>query len=212
MNEVQIPVRRAVLSGNLTLPEKAMALVLFAHGSGERGTVAVINLWRAQSIVRPRNRIFDLLTPEEEALASTLANTDSTSVCWPSALCTHKVDRKTRGNARPPSAHRNFGSRQAALRRWSQPRNFTGLGRSFRVDVPIWPACFAKSPSADIAMSAAKDELSSSLNEMARRQMRGEVSWKLFPAQRTCSEPAHGASDKWQAMVFGLLIANDGIC
>ena len=34
MTEVQIPAGRAVLSGNLTIPENAIALVLFAHGSG----------------------------------------------------------------------------------------------------------------------------------------------------------------------------------
>ena len=34
MTEVQIPARHAVLSGNLTIPDSTMALVLFAHGSG----------------------------------------------------------------------------------------------------------------------------------------------------------------------------------
>jgi len=34
VTEVQIPAGRAVLWANLTIPENAMALVLFAHGSG----------------------------------------------------------------------------------------------------------------------------------------------------------------------------------
>ena len=69
MNEVQIHAGRTVLSGNLTVPEKAVALVLFAHGSGS-------------SRYSPRNQfvactlndaglatlLFDLLTPEEEAI------------------------------------------------------------------------------------------------------------------------------------------------
>ena len=69
MTEVQIPAGRAVLSGNLTIPENAMALVLFAHGSGSSRHSP-----RNQSVARTLNRaglgtlLFDLLTPEEEAL------------------------------------------------------------------------------------------------------------------------------------------------
>jgi putative phosphoribosyl transferase len=69
MNEVQIPAGTEVLFGNFTKPNNAGALVLFAHGSGS-------------SRHSPRNRfvartlndaglatlLFDLLTPEEEAI------------------------------------------------------------------------------------------------------------------------------------------------
>jgi dienelactone hydrolase len=69
MTEVQIPAGRAVLSGNLTIPENAMALVLFAHGSGSSRLSP-----RNQFVARTLNCaglgtfLFDLLTPEEEAL------------------------------------------------------------------------------------------------------------------------------------------------
>ena len=69
MTEVQIPAGRAVLSGNLTIAEKPMALVLFAHGSGSSRHSP-----RNQFVARTLNRaglgtlLFDLLTPEEEAL------------------------------------------------------------------------------------------------------------------------------------------------
>ncbi len=69
MTEAQIPAGRAVLSGNLTIPENAMALVLFAHGSGSSRHSP-----RNQFVARTLNRaglgtlLFDLLTPEEEAL------------------------------------------------------------------------------------------------------------------------------------------------
>ena len=69
MTEVQIPAGRAVLSGNLTIPENAMALVLFAHGSGSSRHSP-----RNQFVARTLNRaglgtlLFELLTPEEEAL------------------------------------------------------------------------------------------------------------------------------------------------
>ena len=69
MTEVQIPAGRAVLSGNLTIPQNAIALVLFAHGSGSSRHSP-----RNQFVARTLNRVglatllFDLLTPEEEAL------------------------------------------------------------------------------------------------------------------------------------------------
>ena len=69
MSVIQIPAGRAVLSGNLTIPENAAALVLFAHGSGSSRHSP-----RNQFVARTLNRsglgtlLFDLLTPEEEAL------------------------------------------------------------------------------------------------------------------------------------------------
>jgi putative phosphoribosyl transferase len=69
MTEVQIPAGRAVLSGNLTIPGNPVALVLFAHGSGSSRHSP-----RNQFVARTLNRaglgtlLFDLLTPEEEAL------------------------------------------------------------------------------------------------------------------------------------------------
>jgi dienelactone hydrolase len=69
MNEVQIQAGHAVLSGNLTIPENAIALVLFAHGSGSSRHSP-----RNQFVARTINRaglgtlLFDLLRPEEEAL------------------------------------------------------------------------------------------------------------------------------------------------
>src|SRR5213082_2144699 len=69
MNEVRIPAGRATLAGNLSIPVNAAALVLFAHGSGSSRHSP-----RNQFVARTLNRaglgtlLFDLLTPEEEAL------------------------------------------------------------------------------------------------------------------------------------------------
>src|SRR5215208_7966067 len=69
MTEVQIPAGRAALSGNRTIRENAMTLVLFAHGSGSSRHSP-----RNQFVARTLNGsglgtlLFDLLTPEEEAL------------------------------------------------------------------------------------------------------------------------------------------------
>jgi putative phosphoribosyl transferase len=69
MDEVQIHAGREVLSGNLAIPENAVALVLFAHGSGSSRQSP-----RNQFVGRTLNEaglatlLFDLLTPEEEAI------------------------------------------------------------------------------------------------------------------------------------------------
>lgn len=68
MNEVQIRAGRAVLSGNLIIPENAVALVLFAHGSGS-GRHSPRNQFVARTLNQAglATLLFDLLTPEEEA-------------------------------------------------------------------------------------------------------------------------------------------------
>src|SRR5438067_4789367 len=69
MNEVRIPAGRATLDGNLSIPENATALVLFVHGSGSSRHSP-----RNQFVARTLNNaglgtlLFDLLTPEEEAI------------------------------------------------------------------------------------------------------------------------------------------------
>src|SRR5438552_18606273 len=68
MNEVEIQAGHAVLSGNLTIPDGAVALVLFAHGSGSSRHSP-----RNQFVARTLNDaglatlLLDLLTQEEEA-------------------------------------------------------------------------------------------------------------------------------------------------
>jgi putative phosphoribosyl transferase len=69
MNDVQIQAGGAVLSGNLTIPEGAASLVLFAHGSGSSRHSP-----RNQFVARTLNDaglatlLFDLLTQNEEAI------------------------------------------------------------------------------------------------------------------------------------------------
>ncbi len=69
MNEVHIAAGRATLDGNLTIADGATVLVLFAHGSGSSRHSP-----RNQFVARTLNNaglatlLFDLLTPEEEAI------------------------------------------------------------------------------------------------------------------------------------------------
>src|SRR6476620_1539442 len=67
MTELQIPTGRAVLSGNLTIPENAMSLVLFAHGSGSsRHSPRNQFVARVMRASGNATLLFDLLTSEEE--------------------------------------------------------------------------------------------------------------------------------------------------
>src|SRR5438876_3828202 len=69
MNDVRIEAGREVLFGNLSIPEGAVVLVLFAHGSGSSRHSP-----RNQFVARTLNNaglatlLFDLLTQEEEAI------------------------------------------------------------------------------------------------------------------------------------------------
>ena len=69
MNEVRIPAGHATLDGNLTIVDQAVGVVLFAHGSGSSRHSP-----RNQFVARTLNYaglatlLFDLLTPEEEAV------------------------------------------------------------------------------------------------------------------------------------------------
>jgi putative phosphoribosyl transferase len=67
--EIQIPAGRAMLSGDLVIPEEAKALVLFAHGSGSsrhsKRNQFVAHELREAGLA---TLLFDLLTDEEEAV------------------------------------------------------------------------------------------------------------------------------------------------
>ena len=69
MNEVRIPAGRVTLDGNLTTIDGATAIVLFVHGSGSSRHSP-----RNQFVARTLNNaglatlLFDLLTPEEDAI------------------------------------------------------------------------------------------------------------------------------------------------
>ena len=154
MTEVQIPAGRAVLSGNLTIPENAMALVLFAHGSGSSRHSP-----RNQFVARTLNRaglgtlLFDLLTPEEEALdIHTREHRFNIGLLAERLVHATKWVQATRGNAR--FAHRIFRLKH---RRRCGVGCSSGTSTGRRCGRFAWWTsrsgwrCLAKSPSADIA-------------------------------------------------------------
>jgi len=87
--ELQIPAGTVTLDGNLAVPEGALKIVLFAHGSGSSRYSP-----RNQFVAGAFNQVglatllFDLLTPEEETEDVHTGNTASISHCWPCDLAT----------------------------------------------------------------------------------------------------------------------------
>src|SRR5437870_13226591 len=69
MSEVEIQAGRAVLSGNLIIPQKAVALVRFAHGSGSsRHSPRNLFVARTLNDAGLATGLSDWLTQEEEAM------------------------------------------------------------------------------------------------------------------------------------------------
>lgn len=69
MSEVQIPANGAILAGDLMIPDNAITLILFVHGSGSsRRSPRNQFVARALNNARLATLLFDLLTPEEEVI------------------------------------------------------------------------------------------------------------------------------------------------
>ena len=68
-NEIQIPINTITLEGNLTIPEGAKGIVVFAHGSGS-SRFSSRNRYVAQELQKEGlgTLLFDLLTAEEERI------------------------------------------------------------------------------------------------------------------------------------------------
>jgi len=184
MTEVQIPAGRAVLSGNLTIPENAMALVLFAHGSGSSRHSP-----RNQFVARTLNRaglgtlLFDLLTPEEEALdiytrehrfnISLLAErlVHATKWAW--------QQEETR-DLRIGYFGSSTGGAAALVAAAELPQNVGAVvARGGRPDLAGDALPKVQAPT--LLIVGGNDDIVIELNEMARDQMRCEVKLEIIP-------------------------------
>jgi putative phosphoribosyl transferase len=193
MTEVQIPARRAVLSGNLTIPEKAMALVLFAHGSGSSRHSP-----RNQFVARTINRaglgtlLFDLLTPEEEALdiytrehrfnISLLAERLVHATKW--AL----QEEETR-DQRIGYFGSSTGGAAALVAAAEIPQDVGAVvSRGGRPDLA--GNALPKVQAPILLIVGGNDDIVIELNEMARDQMRCEVKLEIIPGATHLFEEA----------------------
>jgi len=184
MTEVQIPARRAVLSGNLTIPENAAALVLFAHGSGSSRHSP-----RNQFVARTLNRaglgtlLFDLLTSEEEALdiytrehrfnISLLAERLVHATKWT------RQQEETR-NLRIGYFGSSTGGAAALVAAAELPQDIGAVvSRGGRPDLAGDALPKVQAPT--LLIVGGNDHIVIELNEMARDRMRCEVKLEIVP-------------------------------
>src|SRR3954453_3720099 len=184
MSEIQIQIGRAVLFGELQIPEVATALVLFAHGSGS-------------SRHSPRNRfvartlndaglgtlLFDLLTSEEEALdihtrenrfnISLLAERLAHGTKWV------RQQKETR-DLRIGYFGSSTGGAAALVAAAEDPRDVGAVvSRGGRPDLAGDALPRVKAPT--LLIVGGNDDVVIELNEMARNQMHCEVKLDIIP-------------------------------
>jgi putative phosphoribosyl transferase len=184
MTEAQIPAGRAVLSGNLTIPENAMALVLFAHGSGSSRLSP-----RNQFVARTLNRaglgtlLFDLLTPEEEAL-----DINTREHRFNIGLLAERLVHATKWTREEAQTRHlrigYFGSSTggaAALVAAAELPQDVGavVSRGGRPDLA--GDALPRVPAPTLLIVGGNDDVVIELNEMARDQMRCEVKLEIIP-------------------------------
>jgi putative phosphoribosyl transferase len=184
MTEVQIPAGRAVLSGNLTIPENAMSLVLFAHGSGSSRHSP-----RNQFVARTLNRsglgtlLLDLLTPEEEAL-----DVYTREHRFNIGLLAERLVHATKW-AREETQTRDLrigyfgsstGGAAALVAAAELPQNVSAVvSRGGRPDLAGDGLPKVQAPT--LLIVGGNDDIVIELNEMARDQMRCEVRLEIIP-------------------------------
>ena len=184
MTEVHIPAGRALLSGNLTIQENSEALLLFAHGSGSSRHSP-----RNQFVARTLNHaglgtlLFDLLTPEEEAL-----DVYTREHRFNIGLLAERLVHATKW-ARQQEQTRDlrvgyFGSSTggaAALVAAAELPQDAGavVSRGGRPDLPGDALARVQAPT--LLIVGGNDDVVIELNEMARDRMRCEVKLEIIP-------------------------------
>jgi dienelactone hydrolase len=198
MDKVQIQAGPAALSGNLTIPDGGMALVLFAHGSGSSQQSL-----RNQFVARTLNHaglatlLFDLLTQEEEAI-----DVHTREHRFNIGLLAERIAYATRW-AKQQKQTRDlrvgyFGSSTgggAALVAAAEIRQDIGavVSRGGRPDLAGDALPKVQAPT--LLIVGGNDDIVIELNEMARDQMRCEVKLEIVPgATHLFEEP--GALEK----------------
>jgi putative phosphoribosyl transferase len=213
MSEVQIHSGRAVLSGNLNIPENASALVLFAHGSGSSRYSP-----RNQFVARTLNEaglatlLFDLLTPEEEAIDMQTRehrfNIDLLAVRLGHATKWAKQQEQT-SNLGLGYFGSSTGAAAALMAAVDAPQNVDAVvSRGGRPDLAGEALPKVKAPT--LLIVGGNDDIVIELNEQARDQMRCEVKLEIIPgATHLFEEPgaleqvAHLASQWFSSHLTG---------
>jgi putative phosphoribosyl transferase len=193
MSEVQIHAGRAVLSGDLNIPENANALVLFAHGSGSSRHSP-----RNQFVARTLNDVglatllFDLLTQEEEAI-----DTQTRELRFNIQLLAERLVHATKW-AKQQEETRDLrigyfgsstGGAAALVAAVELPQNIGAVvSRGGRPDLAGEALPKVKAPT--LLIVGGNDDIVIELNEQARDKMRCEVKLEIVPGATHLFEEA----------------------
>ena len=203
MSEVQIQAGRAILPGNLMIPKNAVGLVLFAHGSGSSRHSP-----RNQFVARTLNDaglatlLFDLFTPEEEAIdmrtrehrfnIGLLANRLVHATRWTKQL------EQTR-DLQIGYFGSSTGGGAALVAAAEIPQDVGAVvSRGGRADLA--GEALAKVQSPTLLIVGGNDDVVIEINEMARDQMRCEVKLEIIPGATHLFEES-GALEKVAKLV-----------
>ena len=212
MTEEQIPAERAVLSGNLTIPENALTLVLFAHGSGSSRHSP-----RNQFVARTLNGgglgtlLFDLLTPEEEAL-DIYTREHRFNIGLLAERLVHATNWTRQQDQLRDLRIGYFGSSTggaAALVAAAELPQDVGavVSRGGRPDLA--GDALPQIQAATLLIVGGNDDIVIELNEMARDQMRCEVKLEIIPgATHLFEEP--GALEQVAKLASDWFLAHIG--
>ena len=212
MSEVQIPAGRAVLAGNLAIPDGAVALVLFAHGSGS-SRHSPRNQFVAHTLKDAglATLLFDLLTPEEEAIdmrtgdlrfnIGLLAERLVHATNWA------KQQDETR-DLRTGYFGSSTGGAAALVAAVDIPQDVDAIvSRGGRPDLAGDALPKVQAPS--LLIVGGNDDIVIELNEMARDQMRCEVKLEIVPgATHLFEEP--GALEKVAKLASDWFVSHIG--
>jgi putative phosphoribosyl transferase len=184
MSEVQLQGGRAVLPGNLTIPENAVALALFVHGSGSSRHSP-----RNQFVARTLNDaglatlLFDLLTQHEEAIDMRTGE-HRFNIGFLADRLVHATRWTKRQEQTCDLQLGYFGSSTgaaAALVAAAEIPQDVGaiVSRGGRPDLAGDALPRVQAPT--LLIVGGNDDLVIELNEMARDQMRCEVKLEIVP-------------------------------
>jgi len=205
MHEVRIHAESEVLSGNLTIPDNVSALVMFVHGSGSSRHSP-----RNQFVARTLNDaglatlLFDLLTPEEEAM-----DLRTREHRFNIGLLAERLLQATKWTKQQEQTHDlcvgYFGSSTgggAALVAAAKIPHDVGaiVSRGGRPDLAGDALPNVQAPT--LLIVGGHDNIVIELNEMARDRMRCEVKLEIVPgATHLFEEP--GALEKVAQLASG---------
>ena len=212
MSEVEIEAGRAVLSGNLIIPQKAVALVLFAHGSGSsRHSPRNLFVARTLNDAGLATLLFDLLTQEEEAMdmrtrehrfnIGLLAERLVHAARWA------KQQKQTR-DLRVGYFGSSTGGGAALVAAAELPQDVGAVvSRGGRPDLAGDALPKVQAPT--LLIVGGNDDIVIELNEMARDQMRCEVKLEILPgATHLFEEP--GALEKVASLASDWFVKHIG--